>query len=206
MVLAMSMFINNYMILNNEEFTEKKLTDITKEIIQKYRNKYCNNANAKIFYNENKKWVCIYFSGVFNSLYTLDSLKKHVSLLASHYGTAVIHNQVIETNSLAMIMHDDCVSDAYIIDRGDFLLYDCPDGPIIQMNIDKWKRLLEYDKDVVKQILEAEYDDESERLKALWVLLGFDEILVLCDDNSYDWLINYKPDMIKAFNIIDVRL
>ena len=194
------------MLLNNEEFTEKKLTALTKEIIQKYRNKACNDANAKIFYNGSKKWICIYFSGVFSSLYTLNDIKKNVAILANHYGTAVIHNQVIETNSLAMIMHDDCVSDAYIIDQGDFLLYDCPDGPIIKMNIDRWKHLFECEENIVNQILEAEYTDESERLKALWALLGFDEKVVLCDNNSYDWLINYQSDKIKAFNVIDVRL
>jgi hypothetical protein len=126
---------------------------------------------------------CIYFTAAFDTRFSPESLLEHVTMMADYYGTTVIHNEVMETNTLVMTMHGH-FSDVYIEDRLGFFLHDHPKGSIIKMDTDKWMPLFECDKNVVTQILEAEYDDESMRLKELWVHLGFDEVVVVCDNNN----------------------
>jgi hypothetical protein len=52
----------------------------------------------------------------------------------------------------------------------------------------------------------SEYDNEGERLRELWIQLGFNEIIATCDNNDYDWLVCYQPERIEDFVILDIRL
>ena len=199
----MSSFVDNYMILNNEKFTEENLYDSTRKLLEaqsKGRASFYEKPSARIFYNKSKKWICIYFTAAFISRTTIDGLRENVAMLSEYYGTTVVNNQVLETNTLLMTMHGEtsgmCAKDPF-----DFYLVE---DAGIKMEFDKWKHLFECDESTVAKILEAEYDDETNRVKDLWVQLGFDEIIVMCDNLAYDWLIDYQADKIKDFTIIEV--
>jgi hypothetical protein len=192
------------MILNNGKLDENSLYELTLELVIKNQDTYCQNPYARVFYNKTKKWFCIYFSGVFGWISKLDDIKANVKMLARHFGSTVVHNIVIETNSIVMAMQGQ-TSDTYVIDRGGFLLYE-EDYSVIDMDISKWLHLIENDVNTFTKTSKSEYDNEGERLRELWIQLGFNEIIATCDNNDYDWLVGYQSERIEDFVILDIRL
>jgi len=60
------------------------------------------------------------------------------------------------------------------------------------------------DRAVVEEVLNKEYISQSERLRALWALMGFDEAAVLYDIHDYDRLEKYYAEALEGFEVIKV--
>ena len=205
---SLSTFIDNFLILNNEHLTAETLYNLTISLIDKHKDK-CGyaNPNALILYNKMKKWVCLYFA-IFESCYSIEAMQKNVMEVSCHYSSVAVGNKLIQSDTLAMALHlHNEVSDVFLIDKQKLLLYNHPNPPedgIIKMDIEKWLHLFQCDRAVVEEVLNKEYINQAERLKALWALMGFDEAAVLYDIHDYDRLEIYNAEALEGFEVIKV--